>query len=386
MRDATMAPMVVNWWSRPRVADVALVVVTTVFAGMGIYFELRGSARPFPPAAGAYVLVVLVGVLLLQVRRAPVPVTVAIVLLCLLYHEVGYPGLALAIGVSVAVYRVTAQGTGVRSMVVAGGLIVVVNMITMLPRGANVFTWGNAGPALAMIATAAAGEATRARGVAAAEQMRSLRRAADEDARNRLAEQRLDIAREVHDVLAHTVTLIGVQAAAAAEALDSRPEDARAAVAAIRGATKEAMAELRGTLRVLRDGHAGSVAPQPGLAQLSGLVENARTAGVAVTLTVTGETTGLAATVELTVYRVVQEALTNTIRHSRSSRSTVTIDVLTEEIVVTATDEGPPSQPAERSAGHGLIGLAERVRALGGTVDAGPGPAAGFRVTARVPR
>jgi signal transduction histidine kinase len=381
-----MTPMVGNWRIGTRVADAALVVLTTVFAGIGVYFELHASGRPFPPAVGAYVLVVLVGVLLWQVRRAPVPVTVAIVLLCLLYHVVGYPGLGLAIVVSVAVYRVTAQGTGLRSMVTAGVLIVVVNMITVLPPGSSAFAWGNAGPALAMIATAAAGEAARARGVAAAEQMRSLRRAADEDARNRLAEQRLDIAREVHDVLAHTVTLIGVQAAAAAEALDSRPEDARAAVAAIRGATKEAMAELRGTLRVLRDGDAGSVAPQPGLAQLPGLVENATTAGVAVTVTVTGDTAGLAATVELTVYRVVQEALTNTIRHSRSTTSTVTIDVLTEEIVVTATDEGPLSQPTERSAGHGLIGLAERVRALGGTVDAGPGPAAGFRVTARMPR
>jgi len=264
-------------------------------------------------------------------------------------------------------------------------------VITLLPWHAIRFTWGNAGPALAMVATAAVGEAARSRRVAAAEQLRSLRSRAEEDTRARLDEQRLGIAREVHEVLANTVTLIAVQAAAAADALDSRPEETRAALAAIRGATKEAMAELRGTLVVLRGGDPGSVAPQPGLAQLPGLVEHAITVGVDVNLSVTGAAGGLPATVELVVYRIVQEALTNTIRHSRSSTAAVTIEVLADEIVVTATDNGPPSRrdggAAEQPRALGLVGLRERVHALGGTVDAGPGPAGtpGFRVVARLP-
>ena len=156
------------------------------------------------------------------------------------------------------------------------------------------------------------GEATRARRQAAAEQLRAVRLAGEQETRRQIVEDRVAVAREVHDVLAHTITAISVQAAAAAEALDDRPEDARAALAAVRGATRDAMAELRGTLATLRS------EPPQGIDQLPQLEAQARAAGLAVTLTVTGGPEA-PAPVGRAVYRIVQEALTNTVRHAAAS-------------------------------------------------------------------
>jgi signal transduction histidine kinase len=377
--------MITTGPGRTRTADVVFAVVTAVVATTGVVFELRGSDHPVPPAAGGYAIAVVTGALLYWRRRAPLAISFGVLALCLLYHELGYPGLAPAIAMGVAGYAMAADAAVTRSLLIAVALILAVNAISLLPPWPTGIAWAVVGPAVSMVATVAAGETARVRRVAAEEQLRALRHSAEQDARNRLAEQRLDIAREVHDVLAHTVTVIGVQAAAAADALDTRPEEARAALAAVRGATKEAMAELRDTLVLLRTGEGHEVAPQPSLNRLSSLVDNAKAAGVEVTLTVTGEPAGLSAATGLAVYRVVQEALTNTIRHSRSKTAAVAVDILADEVVVTVTDDGPASPVrGTASPGHGLTGLRERGRSLGGTVDAGPA-GTGFRVSARLP-
>src|SRR5206468_2512763 len=149
--------------------------------------------------------------------------------------------------------------------------------------------WGIVGPGVLLVALAALGEATRVRRLATAEQLRALRRTAEEDTRGQVVEERLRIAREVHDVLAHTITIIMVQAAAAADALDERPEETRAALGAVREAARAAMAELRGTLTLLRGERGPEVlTPQPGFDQLPDLIEQARAGGLAVTMNTTG--------------------------------------------------------------------------------------------------
>jgi signal transduction histidine kinase len=188
----------------------------------------------------------------------------------------------------------------------------------------------------------------------------------------------------VHDVLAHTITVIAVQAAAATEALDDRPEDAREALGAVRGAAREAMTELRSTLALLRTGPVDPGAPHPGLPQLHQLRQRAEAAGTAVTLTVVGDRS-LPPAVERAIFRIVQEALTNTIRHAAASTATVAIDLTGAEVTVEVTDDGTATDVDAAAGGHGLAGMRERARALGGSLDAGPRPDGGFRVAARLP-
>ncbi|MGI5131244.1 sensor histidine kinase [Pseudonocardia sp. CA-107938] len=374
--------------ARLRAGGLPLTAFLGVCALVGTYAEIHGTARPTPPEVGGYAIAVLAAAVLHWRQRAPVVVGAAVVAVAALYHGLGYPGLAPAIALAGAVPSITALGSGVRSCVVAGVVIVAGSAVPLLPPHPTNSVWGVVGPGVLLVALAALGEATRVRRLATAEQVRALQRTAEEDARAQVVEERLRIAREVHDVLAHTITIITVQAAAAADALDERPEATRAALAAVREAARSAMAELRGTLALLRTGSDPvPLAPQPGLAQLPLLVEQARAGGLAVTVTTTGRVDLLPDGVERAVHRIVQEALTNTLRHSRSTTATVAITAGTDAVTVDVTDDGPALHPEPHVGGHGLVGMAERVQALGGTLDAGPAPppSSGFRIAARIP-
>lgn len=377
-----------------RSGDLVVTGATAVVALVGVFAEFHASARvPWGPVPGGYLIAIAAAVLLGWRHRAPVMVTSGIVAGCLLYHLLGYPGLAPGVAMVAAVHAVTAYAIG-RRLLLAGTLIAAVGVIPLLPpHPAAINAGALLGPPITMIAAAAVGEAARARQVAADEQLRAAQQTAAEHTRRRLVEERLDIARELHDVLAHTITVISVQAAAGADALDERPDHTRAALAAVRGAARDAMAELRGTLVLLRAGGEPSTvtAPQPGLGQLPRLVDQATASGVTVRMATTGEPDGLPATVELAVYRIVQEALTNTIRHSSAGSATVTITFGADEVAVEVTDDGPVAaasvSPADQGecGAHGLTGMRERARVLGGTLDAGPIPGTGFRVAARLP-
>jgi signal transduction histidine kinase len=372
-----------------RVSGVPLAACAAVAALVGTFAEISESEQAVPPHAGGYAIALLAAAALCWRQRAPVTVALTIVLASLAYHVLGYPGLAPAIALFVAIPTVTALGSGLRSCVIAGVLVAAVSLVPLLPPQPATSVWGIIGPGVLLVALAALGEATRVRRVATAEQVRALQRAADEDARARIVEERLRVAREVHDVLAHTITVITVQAAAAADALDDRPDETRKALGAVREAARVATAELQGTLTLLRAGGGPEpMAPQPGIDQLPGLVEQARAGGLAVTLNTIGPLDRLTGSLALAVYRIVQEALTNTVRHSRSATADVTIVLGPVEVAVDVVDTGPAlhSGPAA-GGGHGLTGMAERVRALGGSVDVGPRPApsTGFRVAARIP-
>jgi signal transduction histidine kinase len=370
-----------------RHTDLALAAFAVAAAVTGTVFEIIESARSVPPLAGGVVLAALAGLAVAGQRR-PVAAAVAVVVLSLLYHLLGYPGLAPAVALFVVVYAVTARGNGARSLAVSAALILGMSLIPLLPPQPVDLSWSIIAPAVGLVAVGALGEAARARRVAVEEQLRAVHIAAEQDAQRRLMQDRIDLAREVHDLLAHTVTIVAVHAAAAEEALTERPEDARTALTAVRGAAREAMTELRATLNVLRNPAvrpSDTTPPERGLPELAGLRERAADAGVAVALTITGERR-LPTVVEHTIYRIVQEALTNTIRHAGARTATVTIDLRADDVDIEIVDDGAATEPAQAEPdGRGLTGMRERAHALGGTLDAGPATERGFRVAARLP-
>ena len=193
----------------------------------------------------------------------------------------------------------------------------------------------------------------------------SIRARAEQDAQRRIDEERLRIARELHDVVSHTMATINVQAGVAAHVLPTRPEVAAEAVAAIRTASKEGLRELRAILNVLRQADdADPTQPAPGIAQLDALVAGARQAGLDTTFTVTGTPVPLPAAVDLAAYRIVQESLTNTIRHAGPATAAVSLGYRGGELLVEVTDtgRGPQAAPAVPGAGHGLAGHARAGR------------------------
>jgi two-component sensor histidine kinase len=206
--------------------------------------------------------------------------------------------------------------------------------------------------------------------------------------RRRVDEERMRIARELHDVVSHSIGVISVQAGVAAHLLHRRPDKAAAAVAAIRQASDEALGELHAMLGVLRDRDDGRapLAPAPGLAQLDSLVAQASGAGIKVEVAVEGEPRRLPPAVDLACYRVVQESLTNVVRHAGASSAAVTVTHHRGGVVVEVTDDGRgPDAPGTGGAGQGIAGMRERAHALGGTLEAGPRPEGGFRVQASLP-
>jgi signal transduction histidine kinase len=206
-------------------------------------------------------------------------------------------------------------------------------------------------------------------------------RTREEEFRRRATEERLRIARELHDVLAHKISLINVQAGAALHRRD--PEQAYAALGAIKDASKDTLRELRTTLGVLRQvDEEQPLGPAPSLERLGDLVDQTQEAGLPVKLTVSGERTALPSPVDLAAYRIVQEALTNAVRHAGSATATVLVRYDSERVVVEVCDDGCGIGAPE---GNGIRGMRERAATLGGTLAAGPRPGGGFLVRASLP-
>ncbi|MFA7768413.1 sensor histidine kinase [Streptomyces sp. NRRL S-448] len=206
----------------------------------------------------------------------------------------------------------------------------------------------------------------------------ALARAAELERANRIeaeqaaARERARIAREMHDILSHAVSIMIVQAEAGPVAVRRAPERAEAAFEAIAETGRDAMAQLRAMLGVLRTDEAAPRSPQPGIAGLTELVERVRASGLRVTYERTGAVRELPAALEATVHRVVQEALTNVVKHAGASAAAVTLGYGPGTLTVTVTDDG--RGPGGTSGGHGLIGIRERAAAHGGTAESGPGP------------
>jgi signal transduction histidine kinase len=215
----------------------------------------------------------------------------------------------------------------------------------------------------------------------------SIQARAEDDARRRVDEERLRIARELHDVVAHTMATINVQAGVAAHVLPDRPEAAAEALRVIKGASKEGLRELRAILNVLRRADEDDpTQPAPGLAQIDTLVAGATRGGLATTFRLTGTARPLPAAVDLAAYRIVQESLTNAIRHAGPATAIVSLSYGQAELGIDVVDTGRgASTSASEGSGHGLIGMRERAASVGGTVQTGPQPGGGYRVAARLP-
>ncbi|HEY6737654.1 MAG TPA: sensor histidine kinase, partial [Actinopolymorphaceae bacterium] len=203
---------------------------------------------------------------------------------------------------------------------------------------------------------------------------------------NRIIEERLRIARELHDVVAHNISLINVQAGAALHLIDTRPEQAKPALAAIKQASKDALVELRSILGVLRQvDEPGPRQPTPGLVRLEELVERARQPDLDVELRIEGTQRPLPSAVDVAAYRIVQEAVTNVLRHARASRVEILVTYTDSAVVLDVVDDGQGFATSTTGARSGLVGMRERVTALDGEFEAGPRPGGGFAVHAEIP-
>ncbi len=345
--------------------------------------------------------------LVLAVRRSrPVPVFITTALASLAYYTIGFSDGPGWIGLFIALYTLTAYGDGRRSPVMAGVGITVLATGWLIaagdiePRAA--IGWVFFRIAASVMATAL-GESVRSRRVIAAEALERARhaeRTREEEARSRVDAERLRIAREVHDTVAHAIAIINVQAGVTAYLLDKQPERARGALVTIEQTSAQALHEMRAVLGVLRDPDNGRL-PHPGLAQANALTAMAREAGLDIKLDVTSSTAPLPNTVDHTAYRILQESITNVIRHVGPTRVTVALKYGTDVLEVRVTDEGgrdasgdgaggprPPAGMGNGSPaqpGRGIVGMRERCGLLGGELTAGPRPGGGFEVKARLP-
>jgi signal transduction histidine kinase len=236
-----------------------------------------------------------------------------------------------------------------------------------------------------------AGRAIRSRRLLIEELRRTaqeLERARDENARAAVADERSRIARELHDVVAHAVSVMVVQAGAAHRTLDTDPGRAGRAMLAVQESGRQALAELRRLLGVLRPGDAGApeLSPQPGLADLEALVTRMGEAGLQVSVSEQGRPGELTPGVDLTAYRIVQEALTNVLKHAHTRQAAVAVRYAPDAVELEITDEGDGPPAMNGHHGHGLIGMRERAALYGGQLDAGPGHNRGYVVRARLPR
>jgi signal transduction histidine kinase len=216
------------------------------------------------------------------------------------------------------------------------------------------------------------------------ERFTEARRAREQEARQRANEERLRIARELHDVLAHNITTINVQSGVALHLIDEQPEQARTALEAINEASADALREVRSALSALRgDGEQPPRTPTAGLDGVDELVSRACAAGLEVSIDVRGNRRPLPASVDLAAFRIVQESLTNVVRHAQATAATVQLAYGAGELTVQIDDDGRGGAAA--NGGSGILGMRERAAALGGRLIAGPGPRGGFRVSAHLP-
>lgn len=379
--------------------DVLLALFVTAMQVQGVRRAAESSevaARPL----GDYgqlgvVLLVMSGLALVVRRRWPVPVFVTAALASLVYFTLDFPDGPGWLGLFISLYTLTAYGDGRRSLVIAGVGISALSTAWLIaaadiePRAALGWVFFRIG---ASVMSAALGESARSRRVIAAEAVERAEWAEltrEEEARARVDAERLRIAREVHDTVAHAIAIINVQAGVTAHVLDKRPERARETLLAIEHTSSQALQEMRTILGVLRDASDGRV-PHPGLGQVDDLVAKAREAGLEIQLESASPSTAPPSVVGSAAYRILQESLTNVVRHVGPTRVAVTIDHGIDHLEIRVADEGPRGDPttdrgSPAGPGRGILGMRERCELLGGELQASPIAGGGFEVRARLP-
>jgi len=218
---------------------------------------------------------------------------------------------------------------------------------------------------------------------------RTVMRSRQDEARRDAAEERLQLARDLHDVVSHGFATISVQAGVALHVLQERPEQVTEALQAIKSASTEALSELRAILGMLRESESGRPSSTAGLGRVDVLVESTTAAGVTTSVRVVGSPRQLPVVVDETAYRIIQESLTNVMRHAAATSASVTVVYDRERLIVEVENDGPleltVASPPSEGSGNGILGMRERAREIGGELEAAPLPGGGFRVCARLP-
>ncbi|WP_030786952.1 sensor histidine kinase [Streptomyces sp. NRRL S-920] len=396
-------------WARahPLAVDGALAAVVLVCMVIGSFAEPYGEHGPTwgtrTPDAPSLLLMALGALALVARRRAPwcvLAVTCAAAITELLTGNPRAPVVMCAVIALFTVAATTDRSTTWRiGLVTIAGLTGVAMLTGPLPwyaqENLGIFAWTGM--------AAAAGDAVRSRRAfvdAIRERAERAERTREEEARRRVAEERLRIARDLHDVVAHHIALVNVQAGVAAHVMDKRPDQAKEALSHVRDASRSALNELRATVGLLRQSGdpEAPTEPAPGLHRLDELVETFRNAGLPVEVALGQVGLELPAAVDLAAFRIIQEALTNVQKHAgRNAKAEVSVVRVGPNVEVTVIDGGPghgeggdggdggEGQRNTDGGGHGLLGMRERVTALGGNCSAGPRYGGGFRVHAILP-
>jgi len=370
-------------------------VVVAVLLGLLVFELVARSQQPGqrPSDLLAYLLAaVLAGSYALH-RRYPMTAVVVVSIAVLVYSAreyVAYPALPM-FAILAAVSLRTDRRRALYAVLICGVTLFVA--VSLQPEGvADASTRISSLLALAVAWLWGENQRNRrARWMALEDRARRLEAEREEQARYAVARERLRIARELHDIVAHSMSVIAVQSGVANHVIDSQPEQARRALGTIEATSRDALVEMRRLLGVLRNDDVDpGLAPNPGLAQLPDLVRQMRDAGLTVDLRLDGDRSVLTQGVDLSAYRIVQEGLTNVLRHG-GPHARVTVHIGAAGVAIEVLDDGraagsPNAGPAGAGGpGHGLVGMRERVAVYGGELRAGPTPDGGYRLTARLP-
>ncbi|MDI6102154.1 histidine kinase [Actinoplanes sp. NEAU-A12] len=338
---------------------------------------LSGERSGAGPEALGYALLAAGGLALAVRRIAPVAVLIVTGVCAVGYQAAGFP--VFAVAYLVAVYAAVRAGRLAATVATSVAMLVALPLTAMLAGFDDVFQRSRSVLELAwLIAAGAAGEALRQ----AERRADEAERTREESALRRADEERLHIARELHDSLTHQISVIKVQAEVAVHLARKKGEPVPDVLLAIRDAGREAARELRATLEALRD---DDKTPGYGIAQIPDLVQRARAAGLDATCTIEGDRAGVPATVDRTAYRIVQESLTNVARHAAAATASVRIDYRPGAVAVRVDDDGRATPESQPVPGVGLLGMRERVTALGGRLRASARDEGGFTVEAELP-
>jgi len=394
----------------PRRQDLALAIALAVYNVGSLIPETKQLQLPYV----AFLLVVLQALPLTWRRRWPVAVFIAVGIPRSIYDQIGIGFASMPLGPAIAYYTVMDRCSTRVRVVISALLIVGIIRSQLLPGHTEPYDFFVAVLQFAVAGMAGITSRTR-RAYLQAVEVRAAHAEAERDRQVALAaaQERTRIARELHDVVAHHVSLIAVQSEAATALLPDRPADAGKSVGIIGQTARDALTELRRLLGVLRgpadvDGRA-ITSPSPSISELDEVLGQVRQAGITVNLRVEGSPSSLPPGVDLAAYRIVQEALTNTVKHSGAGEAAVTVCYEPGYVTVSVTDTGNEAVAltvgrtagraraglpgwsggdvarAAVSGGFGLAGIAERVASCGGSLTVGPGDAGGFAVRARLP-
>ncbi|WP_405808799.1 sensor histidine kinase [Streptomyces sp. NBC_00210] len=384
-------------WLRahPLALDGALAAAVLICMVVGSFADPNGRHGPefgsrTPQLRSVLLMVPAAGALVFR-RRNPLAVLVLTGAVSVVELVTGDPPAPVAMSAVIALYTVasrtdrpTTWRVGLLTMAVLTGAAMFFGSPPWYSQeNLGIFAWTGM--------AAAAGDAVRSRRDfvgAIRERAERAERTREEEARRRVAEERLRIARDLHDVVAHHIALVNVQAGVAAHVMDKRPDQAKEALAHVREASRSALNELRATVGLLRQSGdpEAPTEPAPGLEVLEELVITFRQAGLPVEVARADDGIRLPAAVDLAAYRIIQEALTNAQKHAgRDAKAEVSVIRVGPTLEVTVLDNGAEPQGQTVGGGHGLLGMRERVTALGGTLTTGPRYGGGFRVQAILP-